>query len=323
MESKDLDPESAPPLLFETILSRVEGSGRAAIDLLLDSGIEALGDAHVYALTQFLAFQVARGRARRRELTDMANKMMLIQYGQMTDEGISHRLREQGKAAAYDEVAEMRSFIEDWKAGKYFVGPQPAALVALASLATEAICMTLLARRWWVYETPWPLITCDEPVVAVPGPFQERHTLLGVGTAGVVIFPIDPHHVLAMFHPNLLLDEVALHRDLLPTEVDEINLELAAASDRWLFEKSNKRRTPTFLVPRWPKDATHYEEFPLEGESEHGIVWGVRPNRWAQFRNAPPPPVARWWRRANHETFTQPIVWEQMEYALFNSLTAA
>jgi len=323
MESDDLDPESIPPLLFETMLSRVEGAGKAAIDLLLDGGILALDPPDVYALTQFLAFQLARGRARRREITNMANKMMLLQYGQMTDEGIRRRLREQGKPATQEEVGRMRAFIDDWKAGKYFIGPQPAALVALASLAAEAIAMTLLARRWWLYATACPLITSDEPVVAIPGPGQERRELLGVGTAGVVVFPLDPHHLLAMFHPALALDEVGLFPELLPTEVDEIDLELAAASDRWLFEQSTRRRTTTLLVPRWPKDAAIYEHHRRGDSSERELVRGFRPNRWAQLGIAPPPAVGRWWRGVGPETFVQPIVWEQMEYALFNSLALA
>jgi hypothetical protein len=144
-----------------------------------------------------------------------------------------------------------------------------------------------------------------------------------VGTAGVVVFPLDPHHLLAMFHPNLPLDRIALCPDLLPTETDEINLKFAAASDRWLFEQSTKRRTTTLLVPRWQKDATEYEEFRVLDATDREMVRGFRPNRWAQFGHGPPPPVERWWRRAAPGTFDQPIVWENIEYALFNSLAIA
>jgi len=147
--------------------------------------------------------------------------------------------------------------------------------------------------------------------------------LLGVGTAGVVIFPLDPNHLLAMFHPNLPLDRVSLEPKLLPSEVDGINLELTAASDRWLFEQSSKRRTTTLLVPPWPKDPTEYEEFRDHDAPDREIVMGFRPNRWAQFGHAPPPPVERWWRNAVPGTFDQPIVWESMEYALFNALAVA
>ncbi len=327
MESEDLDSEEIPPLLFETILGRIEGAGKPAIDRLIDCGMDALEPPDVSALSQFLAFQIARGRARRREILDMANKVMLIQYGNISDEGIRRLLRKQGKKATSEEVGSMREFIDAWKAGRYVIGPQPAARVALASLAAEATAMTLLGRRWRIYQATCPLITCDEPVVAVGGPRQDRRAILGVGTAGVVIFPLDPFHLLAMFHPGLhpglYLDAVGLHAELLPSEVDELNLQLAAASDRWLFERSTKRRTTTLLVPPWPRDSTVFEEIRFVNEPDRAILREFRPSRWPTFGQAPPPPVERWWRHADlpgdHD---RPIVWEEMEYALYNSLAA-
>jgi hypothetical protein len=65
-----------------------------------------------------------------------------------------------------------------------------------------------------------------------------------------VLFPFDPHHLLAMFHPYLSLDELALYPELCPSEADEINIELAAGSDRWLFELPNHIRGLTLTVPR-------------------------------------------------------------------------
>jgi hypothetical protein len=320
MESEDLDPDDVPPLLFETILSRVEGAGRAAIDLVLTGGVRALGPVDVQAMSQFLAFQIARGRARRREIMDMANKAMLLQFADITDDGIRQRLEQNGAGSTSQEVASMRIFIDDWKAGKYVVGPQPAAQVALASMAAEDIAMTLLGRRWWIYGSSSPIITCDEPVVAIGGPGQDRCAVLGVGTAGVVVFPLDPHHVLAMFHPGIPLDAVALHRDLLPSEVDELNAELAAASDRWMFEQSSHRRTTTLLVPPWPNESTTFEDIEVVNDPQRQYMRSFRPNRWARFRKAPRSPIERWWPSTGWLWINQPIVWEDMEYAQYNSL---
>lgn len=36
-----------------------------------------------------------------------------------------------------------------------------------------------------------------------------------------------------MFHPGMILDEAALHTELLPSEAGQVNLFVAAHSDRW------------------------------------------------------------------------------------------
>jgi hypothetical protein len=166
-----------------------------------------------------------------------------------------------------------------------------------------------------------PMITCDEPVVPVPGPRGKRREYAGLATAGVVIFPLDPHHLLAMFHPGLTLDEVALHPDLCPSEADEINVELAAHSDRWLFELPNHSRGLGLTVPRHATERVVLEPINVVNRPEKELFRGYRPNRWHASARPPALPVDRWWRHAHspglHDLAFYP---DKMPYALFKSL---
>lgn len=253
LASEDLDSDKIPPLLMESILSQIEGSAKPIIDLLLDSGPAALGPLDALGFAQFFAFQVTRGRAFRAQIMAMENAGMLKLWEGISDEGIASRLRGQGGDHSPPAVAGIREILDEWKDGKWTMAPQPAALVGYAASAAEPLAMTFLARLWRIYESVMPMITCDEPVVPVPLPSANRREYAGLATAGVVLFPLDPHHLLAMFHPYLALDELALFPELCPSEADKINHELAASSDRWLFELPNHTRGLTLTVPPRPR----------------------------------------------------------------------
>jgi Protein of unknown function (DUF4238) len=96
LASDDLDRHEIPALLFETILSQVEGAAKTIIDLLLDRGPTALTVEDVLGFGQFLAFQVTRGRAFRHQLKAVSNAGMLAMWSGIRHEGIAARLREQG-----------------------------------------------------------------------------------------------------------------------------------------------------------------------------------------------------------------------------------
>lgn len=321
LASEDLDSHKIPPLLMETILSQIEGSAKPTIDLLLDSGPAALSPLDALGFAQFLAFQVTRGRACRAQIMAMANAGMLKLWEGISDEGIAARLKEQGSDHSPDAVAGVRKMLREWEDGKWTMAPQPAALVGYAASAAEPLAMTFLARPWRIYKSVMPMITCDEPVVPVPLPSGNRREYTGLATAGVVLFPLDPHHLLAMFHPYLALDEFALLPELCPSEADEINLELAASSDRWLFELPNHTRGLTLTVPRHAPERSVFESINVTNRPEHEFFRGYRPTRWHASARVPVLPVERWWRQAQSPGLHDlPFDVDTMPYALFNSL---
>ncbi len=321
LASADLDSHAIPPLLLETILSRVEGSAKATIDVLLQGGPAALTLVDALGFAQFLAFQYVRGRAFREELMAMANAGMLKMWEGVTDEGIAARLEEQGTDPTPEAVASIRKTLNEWKAGDLRVGPQPAAQVGYAAVAVEQIAMVFVARPWRIYHSAMPMITCDEPVVPVAGPRGNRREQSGLATAGVVMFPLDPHFLLAMFHPDLVLDEVALYQELDPMEADEINLELAAHSDRWLFEQPRRSRTLTLTVPPYPQSRAVLETIYVVNRPDGEFLRGYRPTRWHRHPLPPPCPVERWWKRASvpglHDLAFDA---DKMPYPLYNIL---
>jgi hypothetical protein len=177
----------------------------------------------------------------------------------------------------------------------------------------------LLSRKWRVYHSALPLITCDEPVVPVCGPWGDRTIHSGVGTAATILFPLDPHHVLSMFNPHLTLSRDALTQELSSVEADSINVEVACHSERLLIEQSSRSRTLTIQVPPLPFDrvaATAFQPHPSDGDV--GFRLAI-PSRLSMLPAPPSLPVARWWTAAVATAQTEvPIDPDSLESAFYN-----
>jgi hypothetical protein len=102
------------------------------------------------------------------------------------------------------------------------------ALISMAAQLAERTWPYLLARKWQIYQSMMPLITCDEPVVPVSIRTDASGRTNGIGTASALMFPLGPHHLLDMFHPEIPLDRLALYPELLPIETDEVNQFIAS-----------------------------------------------------------------------------------------------
>lgn len=295
IESEDIDAEKIPPLLFETLLGEIEGHAVEAIDVLLEHGFDGFErDPSLGGwLTLFMAFQLTRGNRYRQEHRAVVNAGMLEIYGHVTDEGIAARIEESGEEPTPEKVAEHRAFIEGWKRGEYFVAPQDAELIGTGASVAGEIAPMIGQRQWLLYRAPVDLITCDEPVVAVGGPEISRRTLGGIGTAGVLLFPLDPRTLLAMFHPWVELSDVSELLALTYEEVGEINLEIATSGHRWLIERPHTTQTRVIPLPI-PRTAFALEELPT-GDPLRTFIHTYRPSRWAMSATPPPWPVARWW----------------------------
>lgn len=310
---------------METILSTIEGGAKPVVTDLIQAVRVDLDADQAVALSLFLAFQTTRGRAFRTSLMEMTNAGMLLMWSRVTDEGIAQILRERGEPTDPADVAATRAELDAWRSGKFFVGPQPAAQVALAAEAACPLMPYFLYRPWRVFDARLPLITCDEPVVPVSGPRGDPRDEPGLAMAGVLLFPLDPHHLLAMFHPDLPLDSVALEPELTPVEADEVNLFVAAHSDRWLFERGDRTRTTTIYVPPLPAKRAVFETVATKSDHDRGtsseLIRGFGQTRWSRANSLPPPPVARWWSQAGesgfHDHEYEPT---EMPYPLFHVL---
>jgi hypothetical protein len=326
LASEELDNHNIPPLLFETLLSKIEGAAMTCIDLLLEGGPRALSEMDALAFASFLAFQITRGRAFRARIMQMANAGLLLMWEHITDAGIAQKLREQrNEEPSEEDVVAIRSFLEEWRAGKWRAGSQQAALVGYAAMMAEPMTMYFLGRPWRIYESMMPLITCDEPVVPIQRPLGNPREEPGIAMAGTIVVPLDAYHLLAMFHPGLRLDEIALYPELLPTEADELNLFIAAHSDRWMFERPNRTRTATLFVPPLPDDRVAISQIAQRTDPTSGSIEELHrlhsPTRWSRAWRVPKPPVERWWRYAQVPGGQDhPYDWKTMDFALCNAV---
>jgi hypothetical protein len=155
----------------------------------------------------------------------------------------------------------------------------------------------LLLRDWFVFRSDLsPIITSDEPVVMIDGPGGDRRQRGGVGTESVIVFPLAPNAVLAMFHPDLELDDAAVLPDLDVLEADELNLEIAGNSHRWMFERPDRSRTLTLALP--PLQPANGIDGPLTVVGEPGELYRTyKPSRWYSTPNPPSWSVGRRWSK--------------------------
>ena len=88
LEHPEVDPEHLPPLLFETLLGKLEGSAKLAIDVLLEQQPGALDDEIMQEFAWHLSFQFVRGYTFREENRNQLASMYRLQYANVSDEQI-------------------------------------------------------------------------------------------------------------------------------------------------------------------------------------------------------------------------------------------
>lgn len=292
LESPQVDPAYVPPLLFETMLGELEDRAKNIIDTVLSFGLEALGPQEIADFAWFMAFQITRGHTFREEQRHFVNSMFLLKFGRMTNEGIRRRLVSKGMSAEAEDVERARMQLEEIVDGDVRIQPSEAAIIANSGKSALPLGDHLLLRNWRIIETPNLLVTSDEPVVMVGGPGNPRTERAGVATAGIVLFPLCPSAILAMFRQDM---RPRPPWKLNLVEIAEVNREILGATSRWAFERPSKHVTERMPIPPAPT------AFAMEGpmvrfDGGTGELYrNYRPTRWANAV-APPWPVERWWR---------------------------
>ncbi|WP_433491648.1 DUF4238 domain-containing protein [Nocardia grenadensis] len=160
----------------------------------------------------------------------------------------------------------------------------------------NVLAMAIFRRRWAIYKTATPVITCDDPVIALAGPPHARETFLGLRDSAAIIYPLDPHHILVMLHADLQ------HRGSFTLTEDEtlsINLEVAAAATRTTFEQTTDHIAADLDVPG-RELVTPLNDHDLENMDRQTALAillrkGAPRNRWANSDRAPRWPIPRWY----------------------------
>jgi hypothetical protein len=243
-----------------------------------------------------MAFQYVRGRNFRAFSHASMNDYFKLTYGEMTHAGIRHFLQEEGQEATPERIAEMRQFLERLNSGDITVGPQKASVIGMSGKLVEEIGLHLFARGWRIYQVPEMLLTCDEPVVPIAGPRHRRTERSGVGNAGVVIYPLTPGLLLAMFDGFNACP--AQPHELNYRHVAGLNGEIAAASSIYAFERPAHNIASGLRLPKAPDPVSMAAPIPVDDTRERYLIRSHRPSRWANAKRPPPWPVERWFRTA-------------------------
>jgi len=298
-ESPDDVPSGLPPLVFETMLGEVEERAKSAIDHLLTGGPLAV-DEHV-ALIHFMALQVTRGRAFRAGISSITTNTFKI-VNPASVEHATARVADALPDGSDADVSELLAFLTDLHQGEVELEPQRLEMLVQSAALAHHVGQFMIFRDWQVYFAPLgDLITSDEPVVIIEGVDADRRKAGGMGTADVVLFPLAPSAVLAMFHPDVERHPMTYFDELSVREVDELNREIAANSHYWMFERADRRTTLVVpLPPRQPASVTEGPFRLVEGDREGELIVETKPSRWYRAPSLPPLPVERWWWSAPH-----------------------
>ncbi len=303
IRSEQIDEDELPPMLMETMLSKIEGNAVAPIDRLIEVGPSGLSMEDAHAICRFVGFQIQRGRHGRQLLTELSSQSAKLLLTSMSDESIGRMLRKRRESADEDEIAEVRRALDTLNEGTVEVRAPKAMLIWLAADAGEKSWKFLATRRWMVCHSGTEIVTCHEPVAFVSASVRQDGAPRGLGLSSAIIFPLDPHHLLVMFHPDMPIGMLGLKAELLPSEAEEINTVLAWNASRWIFERAESRRLQNLWIPPHSPEKLMLTRLPLSEPTDGEL---------AHFRSRPRihpslpglrRPVDRWFTEADRQEF--------------------
>ncbi|WP_157181684.1 DUF4238 domain-containing protein [Nocardia testacea] len=273
------DTMDLPLRWVEKHLSRIEGE--CAVHLKWLATREGLVEDHTLKrdVTVFLAFQLVR------TLDQRERNLTLVQG---PPAGKREYLRRTNPGLSPAQIEErMRPKYQD---------PKHEAIHLMMNDVEYGVAHLLNMRKWAVYRTVDPIITCDEPVIQLAGPPCNRQTWIA-GLSASVLYPLDPHHLLVLLRWDLS------HRGPFVLGADDtksINLEIMAAATKATFERPSDQIFRTISVPPRPStpelDAETVDA--MDGATAlHVLLSGLRRHsRWTDLSAAPEWPVLRWYQ---------------------------
>ena len=88
VEFEDLDRELVPPLLFEKMLSEIEGAAVPAFDAAISMNPTRFSRLAAVSLASFVAFQLARGHRSRSRIQQLVSSTFVEMYREVNEEGM-------------------------------------------------------------------------------------------------------------------------------------------------------------------------------------------------------------------------------------------
>lgn len=283
---------SDSPVVWEAWLSQVEGVAAAVFDKLDNFGARSLDGDDRGRLAGFVAVQITRSRWHRYQARWM-NSVGIYRAMELDRPGaIEAQLRRSGENPTAARIAEVESYFAKVLADPWQMQLPATFELDLTQRSSIGIEHLLVKRQWYIYETTGALITGDEPVVSLWEHMGADHLQNGgyLGTP-IVFFPLDPHHVLAMFRQNMpvyrSIGEPLDWRDTL-----DLNTTIAGNSYRHVVSQPSHRVASKLYVPP-SKEPTKLMRAG-KNANEELLRWRVT-RRWSDERDAPVRTVKSWW----------------------------
>lgn len=280
------------PVIWETWLSAVEGKAARAFHQFDKGGIRSLDEQALAELAGFIAVQTTRSRWYRYQVRWNASVGLFRAYELDKPGAVAARLVAAGEQPTPDRISEIEVYIAKMTADPWQMKLAASLEMDLAHRSAVGLNELLTTRKLMVYETEKPLLTGDEPVVGLWEDLAADHLEDG-GWFGVpiIVFPMDPHHVLALFRQNMPLMKGS-DTPLDWRETLQLNRAIAGNSYRHAVSQPSNPLASKLLIPRGKE--------PMEmqrGRDQDGseiIRWRVV-RRWSNEHGAPFRPVAGWW----------------------------
>ena len=277
---------AAPPRLYELVLGQIETAGAPALRRWLDSP-ESLTLSDFSAIASLLTAQYVRGERNRDDYREAV-------------------------ASAYRDTADVDHpdpehawFARELREEHFRIGVSKTELNVRMFDNFRSWMDCLVSRQWVLFESKVFLPIGDEPIVLVGGPGFERGRGVGVRSAGVVIAPVSPNRLLAMFRPDVARGlgfvewQWPVEGRLSSDEGLEVAREICMAQDRWIVEHPTRNLASLLRIPAVPAVQNLRADAPSIA-AQHGAESAIhyyKETRWAHASvRGVDWPVKRWWR---------------------------
>jgi hypothetical protein len=280
------------PVWWEAFLSEIEERTAVTLRTLDEVQMTEL-DADSYSeFLWFLALQITRGAHFRRNLQWTMLQKYEIGFEQAGDDFIEKRVRESGADVTPESVGIARGQLEQMRANPEMLPIFNALKIRESARLAKEVVPILWTRRPVLYRTPARLVTSDEPVAPVAEDLGAKVGDFGMANAPVLVFPISPTRLLALFHPEfpILLPPDA---QLTVNECLDLNQAILGNAYRFAFERPAMHLTEQLFVPPRPEGGTREVVQRMQSGKELHRFLPAR--RWRGSPHAPIRPVARWW----------------------------
>lgn len=283
------------PIYWEVFLSALEGRASRTISQLV-SGTKRTTELEPAALTElawFVAVQATRGVNFRVGLQWHRLQFLLMSTGEGDPDLVRNYLNRSRETPISDEqLGRALEELEQFKSNPSSVPMLNTMSIKQGADTAKELAELVIQRYLAVYTTPPKLVTCDEPVTALDKDMSAVDGEFGFANAPILVLPLSPTKVLAMFHPATdSFPNPAVPLSTLDTM--DLNRCILGNAHEYGFENPQTLFTTKLKVPLL-KSIGQRSVLGVKGEEELHALYMHR--RWTNDPFAPTHPVEAWWR---------------------------